>query len=171
MVPVVNLMPGNAGNGAQFLLDSRWKDIFNPSLSHALYISQDPFSDFTLESPKFLLVVQKVFNASFPDVTFLLTSADPVVEKVSLPSQFSGIIIPSQAYEHVKTQKSKIGSDVLTSIKEFFKGANFSGQSAEIKGYVHWALTGGLAYYGNPTPGPARRRRTSLVILYVHTPL
>jgi hypothetical protein len=93
MVPVVNSAPANAENGAQLLLDSHWKDIFNPSLSHALYISRDPFSDFTLESPRFLVIVQKVFNASFPDVTLSLTSDDPVVEKVSSPSQFSGIII------------------------------------------------------------------------------
>jgi hypothetical protein len=91
MVPMVNSVPGNAGNGAQFVLDSCWKDVFNPSLSHALYVSRDPFSDFALESPKLLLIVQKVFDASYPDVTFSLTSDDPVVEKVSSLSQFSDI--------------------------------------------------------------------------------
>ncbi|KIJ89647.1 hypothetical protein K443DRAFT_126719, partial [Laccaria amethystina LaAM-08-1] len=144
MVPMVNSVPGNAGNGAQFVLDSRWKDIFNPSLSHALYISRDPFSDFTLKSPKFLAIVQKVFEAPFPDVTFLLTSDDPVVEK---------------AYERIKSQKSKIRSDVLTNIKDFFKRADFSGQPAEIKGYIRWALTGGPAYYGQLTPRTCKAKK------------
>jgi hypothetical protein len=171
MVPMVNSVPGNAGNGAQFVLDSRWKDIFNPSLSHALYISRDPFSDFTLKSPKFLAIVQKVFEASFPDVTFLLTSDDPVVEKVSSPSRFSDLRhTPCQAYERIKSQKSKIRSDVLTNVKDFFKRADFSGQPAEIKGYIRWALTGGPAYYGQLTPRTCKAKKDETgYIVHAHS--
>jgi hypothetical protein len=36
---------------------------------------------------------------------------------------------------------------------------DFSGQSAEIKGYVHWALTGGPAYYGQRTPRTCKAKK------------
>ena len=58
-----------------------------------------------------------------------------------------------QAYKHLKSKKSKLASDVLEGIKDFFKGPDFVDQPAKVRDYVRWALhPGGPAYYAVPTP-------------------
>ena len=53
----------------------------------------------------------------------------------------------------MRTQKSKIASDVLTLVKTFFNSAEFRNRPEKIRDYVRWALgTGGPAYYENPVP-------------------
>jgi hypothetical protein len=76
-------------DGAQFLQDARWAKCFIPTITHALYISREPFRDWTSESPTFLATVQTVFNISFTNVTFLLSSGDPIVDTVRLWSLVS----------------------------------------------------------------------------------
>jgi hypothetical protein len=68
----------------QFLKDRRWARVFIPTLTHAFYISREAFTDFTLDSPKFIETVQNVFNISFPNADFSLTSNDEVVKAVCL---------------------------------------------------------------------------------------
>ena len=76
--------PRNTTNGAEFLCDACWKEVFNPTIMHALYISREPFLDFTgtSDSPSFLATVQTAFDLSFPNVNFTLTLDDPIVTMV-----------------------------------------------------------------------------------------
>ncbi|KAF9471430.1 hypothetical protein BDN70DRAFT_571699 [Pholiota conissans] len=125
--------PASARPSARFLEDIRWK-VFNPTLSHAFYISDQPFLNFTAESSQFLAIVQDVFNISFPDVTFSLITSDPI------------------AYDCVKTRKSKLADEILKQVKKYFEQAEFQGQPRKICEYVRWALKDGPACYGLPAP-------------------
>lgn len=69
-------------NAAEFLHNLHWANVFIPTITHALYISQEPFLDFTSESPIFLATVQKTFNLSFPNVDLVLTADDPLIVTV-----------------------------------------------------------------------------------------
>jgi hypothetical protein len=74
---------GSGGSAAtNFLKDSRWARVFMPTITHALYISRKPFVDFTLESPEFLVTVQKAFDLSFPNVDFELAPDDLIIKTV-----------------------------------------------------------------------------------------
>ena len=71
-------------NSEKFLKDRRWARVFLPTLTHALYISREPFKHFTVDSPKFLATVQHVFNRAFPDVSLNLSTNDKLTTTVSL---------------------------------------------------------------------------------------
>lgn len=66
----------------QFLRDGRWARVFTPTITHALYISREPFLEWTSESPVFLATVQHIFNISFSNVTLVLSAKDPLLETV-----------------------------------------------------------------------------------------
>ena len=59
-------------NTNDLLNDHHWKRTFIPTLTHALYVSHEPFVDWSVESPAFLATVQKVFNLSFPNIQMSL---------------------------------------------------------------------------------------------------
>jgi len=67
----------------QFLEDPRWTRIFLPTITHALYISRNPFVDWTSDSETYLATVQQVFNLTFPNVTITLSLGDGVVNTVN----------------------------------------------------------------------------------------
>ena len=67
---------------ANILKDSRWANTFIPTITHALYVSREPFVDFTSESTDFLSTVQNVFNLSFPNIEYELTLDDLIVKTV-----------------------------------------------------------------------------------------
>jgi hypothetical protein len=71
---------------AEFLDDERWKDVFLPTITHALYISREPFCDWTMDSKTFLRTVQECFSFSFPNVEYTLSAKDAVTKAVSLVS-------------------------------------------------------------------------------------
>ena len=74
---------GITGQIADNLLDDyRWKCIFLPTLTHALYISCEPFVDWTIDSPAFLATVQNVFNLSFPNIDVALSAKDKLTDMV-----------------------------------------------------------------------------------------
>jgi hypothetical protein len=68
----------------EFLQDTRWANVFIPTITHALYVSRKAFCDFTSESPMFLAKVQEVFDLSFPNVDFKLKFNDPLVITVCI---------------------------------------------------------------------------------------
>lgn len=70
-------------SAAGFIRDPRWPNVFIPTITHALYISREPFLDFASESAEFLATVQKVFNLSFPNVNITLAANDPLVTTVN----------------------------------------------------------------------------------------
>ncbi|KAF8802531.1 hypothetical protein BYT27DRAFT_6764428 [Phlegmacium glaucopus] len=134
---------GGSSNGAsdiatQFLQDPRWAKVFIPTITHAFYVSREPFLEWTPEAPAFLATVQRVFNMSFLNVTFTLTADNVIV---------------NTAYQRLKSRKSKIASGTLNTVKVFFEKPEFAGQPEKIREYVRWALRGdGPAYYRIPTP-------------------
>ena len=73
---------GDRPTAAEFLCDPRWAITFIPTITHALYISQEPFLNFASESPKFLATVQEIFNLSFLNVDMVLAAGDPLVVTV-----------------------------------------------------------------------------------------
>ncbi|KAH9169308.1 hypothetical protein EDB89DRAFT_1908727 [Lactarius sanguifluus] len=129
----------------QCLDDSRWTRILLPTLSHALYISDHPFTDWTRESSALVETVQVAFELSFTNISYTLSAQDGIVKA---------------AYDRMKTRRSKIASDVLMLVKTFFERAEFKDQPEKIKDYVHWALkAGGPAYYENPVPKSSKLRK------------
>ena len=68
----------------QCLNDARWTQIFLPTLTHALYISAHPFTDWTWCSSKFFDAVQKVFDLTFTNVSYTLRREDSIVKAVCL---------------------------------------------------------------------------------------
>ncbi|KAH9008157.1 hypothetical protein EDB83DRAFT_2681535 [Lactarius deliciosus] len=116
----------------QCLDDPRWKRVFLPTLSHAFYITDHPFTNWIWESNTLLQTVQIVFNLSFPNISYMLSVQDKVVKA---------------------TRRSKIASDVLLLVKTFFEGTEFRNRPERIKEHVRWALRfGGGAYYETPVP-------------------
>ncbi|KAH9160095.1 hypothetical protein EDB89DRAFT_2082498 [Lactarius sanguifluus] len=129
----------------QCLDDSRWTRIFLLTLSHALYISDHPFTDWTWESSALVETVQVAFELSFTNISYMMSVQDGIVKV---------------AYDQMKTRRSKIASDILMLVKTFFERAEFKDQPERIKDYVHWALkAGGPAYYENPVPKSSKLRK------------
>ncbi|KAI9453673.1 hypothetical protein BJY52DRAFT_1225494 [Lactarius psammicola] len=118
----------------QCLDDTCWTRIFLPTLSHALYLSDHPFSDWAWESSALVKTVQCVFDLSFTNISYTLGPQDGIVKAIA--------------------------SDVLSLVKTFFERAEFNGKPEKIREYVHWALcSGGPAYYENPVPKSTSKLR------------
>ena len=66
------------------LNDPCWKGCFLHTLSHALYISEHPFTDWTLGSSTLLETIQVVFNISFTNITYTFRLQDRIVKAVRL---------------------------------------------------------------------------------------
>lgn len=76
---------GNNNNGkanGEFLKDGRWKEVFIPTLTHALYTSREPFLDWTSDSSTLLANVQEIFDLTFTNVDLSLSSKDLVTTTV-----------------------------------------------------------------------------------------
>ncbi|KAF8225294.1 hypothetical protein L208DRAFT_1306705 [Tricholoma matsutake] len=114
-------------NTAESIHDPRWANVFIPTITHALYILQEPFLNFTSKSPIFLATVQKTFNLSFPNVDLVLTADDPLVVT---------------AYRQINSRKYKLASRILEVIIKFFNCDKFINQPEKIQDYVHWAIKG-----------------------------
>ena len=66
----------------QCLDDPKWTRVFLPTLSHALYVSDQPFTDWTLGSDSLLKTVQDVFDLTFTNISHTLRAQDGVVKAV-----------------------------------------------------------------------------------------
>jgi len=64
--------------------DPHWTDVFLPSPVHALYMSCKPFKQFKAKAPKFLKIVQKVFDLSYLEIDLTLKANDELVKKVCI---------------------------------------------------------------------------------------
>ena len=63
----------------------------------------------------------------------------------------------------MKTQKSKVASDVLAIVRKYFETGEYRNQPEKIQSYVHWALgSSGPAYYKTPDPESCMLRRDDL---------
>ncbi|KAH9015023.1 hypothetical protein EDB84DRAFT_1635082 [Lactarius hengduanensis] len=129
----------------QCLNDPRWTRLFLPTLSHTLYISDHPFTDWTWDAGTLIKTVQVVFELAFTNISYELSLQDSIVKA---------------AYNRMKNRRSKIASDVLTLVKTFFERVEFKNQPEKVKEYVHWALrAGGPAYYDVPVPKSCMLRK------------
>ncbi|KIJ91410.1 hypothetical protein K443DRAFT_14424 [Laccaria amethystina LaAM-08-1] len=139
--PIMNAVPtrSNFGNSLdRFLKDRRWAKVFIPSLTHALYVSREPFKYFATDSPVFLTTVQTIFDKVFSDADVVLSTGDPINAK---------------AFDRIKSRRSKLGSAIVDFIKKHFESPGFTSEPTNIREYVRWALhPGGPAYYAKPTP-------------------
>ncbi|KAI9449193.1 hypothetical protein BJY52DRAFT_1192814 [Lactarius psammicola] len=80
--------------------------------------------------PSFVAIVQQAFNATHLNISYVVTAHNDIVATV---------------FEHIKTKRSLIASDLQ-----------------EVKKYAWWALRpDGPAYYANPTPMDCSLDRTS----------
>jgi hypothetical protein len=68
----------------QCLDDPRWTRVFLPTLTHALYISENPFTEWTSDSSTFLQTVQMSFELSFMNISYQLSQQDTIVKAVHL---------------------------------------------------------------------------------------
>ena len=64
------------------LKDPCWTRTFLPTLSHALYVSDHPFTDWTWESSTFLETMQAVFDMSFTNISYTHGPQDCLLKKV-----------------------------------------------------------------------------------------
>ena len=85
--------PNGKANG-KFLKDGHWKEVFIPMLTHALYISWEPFLDWTSESLTVLANVQEVFNLTFTNVDICLSSKDSVITMTTVCQIYVPIPFP-----------------------------------------------------------------------------
>jgi hypothetical protein len=53
-------------------------------LTHTLYISDHPFTDWTWGSSKLLETIQTVFDLSFTNMSYMLSPEDSVIKVVCL---------------------------------------------------------------------------------------
>ena len=70
------------GPSAPFVKDNCWARTFIPMITHAFYITHEPFLDWSLESTVFLVTVQHVFNLLFPNVIYTISTHNHVATTV-----------------------------------------------------------------------------------------
>ena len=135
--------------------DSQWTTTFIPSLTQLLYTSHKPFKDFKRDSAAFRDAVQDAFDVSFPHIEYALQSDDTLVGEVWICffSVCYILILNTQACKRLNTQQSKIASDVLDKVKQFFKDCDFADNPESIRDYTLWAVrSDGPGFYEGPTP-------------------
>jgi hypothetical protein len=59
-----------------------WKNRFLPTLTHALWVSPEPFKHYRQQASEFLAIIQEVFDISFPLVAFAVKDTDKIVIEV-----------------------------------------------------------------------------------------
>ena len=64
------------------LQDVRWTRVFLQTLSHALYVSEQPFLDWSWGSCAFRKTVQDVFDLSFPNISYTVSEQDEIMKAV-----------------------------------------------------------------------------------------
>ena len=73
----------------QWMHDSLWALIFIPSLMQALYTFFNPFIEFKQDSDDFLIIIQHIFDISFPHIQYTVKSDDNLVGKVNTTCHLS----------------------------------------------------------------------------------
>lgn len=129
-----------------------WTQTFLPTLTHALFISEDPFQEFKSSSPAFIVIVQQISRLVYPDAP---DDISVLVEEVS--RVYIGVGVDSielqQAAQRLTTKKSKIACAVMEEVKHFFKQERYLSHPDQIGHYAKWALRpDGPAFHETPTP-------------------
>ncbi|KAN0137600.1 hypothetical protein V8E53_004651 [Lactarius tabidus] len=125
-------------NADYFICQPTWSKIFLPTLTHLFIISEQPFQYFKNNSPQFVSIVQEAFDATHPNISFMVTARNDIV---------------MTSFDRLKTKCLLIASDVLKLVKTYFEDARFLDQPEEVSRHVWWALCpDGLAYHAKPAP-------------------
>jgi hypothetical protein len=59
-------------------LSSDWAKKFISSITHALFVSLEPFKDYKVSSPVFIATLQEVFSSVYPNISHKITSSDVI---------------------------------------------------------------------------------------------
>ncbi|KAF8263936.1 hypothetical protein EI94DRAFT_1806494 [Lactarius quietus] len=79
--PAVTKAP-SANIAKKCLKDYCWTNVFLPTLSHVLYVSEQPFKDWAWSSDTLCKTVQAVFDISFPNILYMVTQQDCITKAV-----------------------------------------------------------------------------------------
>ncbi|KAF6744016.1 hypothetical protein DFP72DRAFT_930792 [Ephemerocybe angulata] len=114
----------------------KWRSHYLPTLSHRLYCSSDPFTDFKARSDNIVKQCQAVVDAAYPEVRYTVTDGDPIVQL---------------SYNRINERRGAIAKEALVLIQEHVKSA-FETQE-EAGEWLQWARrpTGPL-FWEIPTP-------------------
>ena len=79
-LPVVDapLLPVPIPNTQQFICQPTWSKVFLPTLTHLMFVSEYSFKSFKSKTSSFIANVQEAFNATYPHVSYRVTSGDDI---------------------------------------------------------------------------------------------
>ncbi|TFK17084.1 hypothetical protein FA15DRAFT_711136 [Coprinopsis marcescibilis] len=117
-------------------VNNQWKKSFLPTLTHALFISDEPFKGFVLQTPKMQANTQAIF--------------DRVYNGSSYTVQLLGDPVHLMAYNRVSTQRARIGDEALKLVESHLKTFR---TLTEAYNWISWAKTfTGPLFFQHPTP-------------------
>jgi hypothetical protein len=73
----------NVPDAKYFVLQRTWAKVFLPTLMYLFFTSEHPFQDFINNTPSFVAIVQEAFDATYPNVLFMVAASDDIVTTVS----------------------------------------------------------------------------------------
>lgn len=88
--PASNIL--KPGKGLPAWVHPKWINIFLPTLTHALFISKQPFQDFRPSSPIFVTTIRRIFGLVYSHTTYDIDKDNILVAEVSRRS----LLWPSQ---------------------------------------------------------------------------
>jgi len=71
------------GKGLPSWVHPKWTNVFLPTLTHALFISKQPFRDFRPSSPIFVATIRQIFGLVYPSITYHIDKDNVLVGEVS----------------------------------------------------------------------------------------
>ena len=79
---VIDMEPAYFDIAQECLNDPRWTRTYLHTLSHALYVSECPFTDWAWGSRALCKTVQAVFDISFTNIAYTVTEQDGIMKAV-----------------------------------------------------------------------------------------
>ncbi|RXW15124.1 hypothetical protein EST38_g10732 [Candolleomyces aberdarensis] len=152
-------------------VDSKWKDVFLPTLYHAFFLSSETFLAFKSSSRKFIATVQEIIDLVFPDEGYTISGV--------------GDLFVLVAYNRINGIRSSIAQDALGVIEKHLRD-NFAGKQGEGYEWLLWACSVdyGPLFFDTPAPFqpgvskedpryvfPSGRLKSPFLILVVRTAL
>ncbi|KAF6763986.1 hypothetical protein DFP72DRAFT_873927 [Ephemerocybe angulata] len=126
-------------------VDNKWKDLFLATVTHALYISAQPFQDFTVSTPIMRSQIQRAIDLVYPEAAYSVKArGDPIL---------------LLSYNRLCELRAKIASDAVDLVVKHVRSFSSTTESHE---WLLWArrLNGPL-YFEDPTPAYCLSQRGS----------
>lgn len=138
---------------------NRWEDVCLPSLYAVVWVSQNPFADFKINTATLQGRVQRVIDTVYTNVDYSLHEQDPILLLVSFPLLFARrtlLLTPHdlQAHKRILSKRGEIASVAVDLLVKEVKSLSSATQAAH---WLDWSqrLTGPL-YFEHPTPASCR---------------